>query len=110
MPHYMLQFSYSQHSMKVMAESPQDRRTVSEEIVTAAGGKLVDFYFCFGDYDGIAIMELPSNVDAASVALAAGASGAFSKVKTTVLLTVEESLEVMTKTGKVDSHAGEGLV
>ena len=101
MPRYMHQFSYSLESMKAMAATPQDRRAAAEKLMAAAGGKLIDVYFCFGDYDGVVISEFPSNVDAASVALAAGASGGFSDMKTTVLITMDESMEAMAKAGEV---------
>ena len=101
MPRYMHQFGYSLESMKAMAAKPQDRRAAAEKLMAAAGGKLIDVYFCFGDYDGVVISEFPSNVNAASVAFAAGASGAFSDMKTTVLITMEESMEAMAKAGQV---------
>jgi uncharacterized protein with GYD domain len=101
MPRYMHQFGYSLESMKAMAAKPQDRRAAAKKLVAAAGGKLIDIYFCFGDYDGVLISEFPSNVEAASVALAAGASGGFSDMKTTVLITMEESMEAMAKAGKI---------
>ena len=110
MPRYMHQFSYTHESMKVLAETPQDRRAVAEQLVAAAGGKVIDMYFCFGDYDGVVITEFPSNVDAASVAMAAGASGAFANMKTTVLITMDESTEAMAKIGRVADYAGRGLV
>jgi uncharacterized protein with GYD domain len=68
--------------------------------MAAAGGKLIDIYFYFGDYDGVVISEFPSNVEAALVALAVGASGGFTDMKTTVLITMEESKEAMAKAGK----------
>ena len=101
MPRYMHQFKYSLESMKAMAAKPQDRRAAAKKLVAAAGGKLIDVYFCFGDYDGVLISDFPSNVDAASMAMATGASGGFSEVKTTVLITMEESKEAMVKAGKV---------
>jgi uncharacterized protein with GYD domain len=100
MPRYMQQVKYSLDSTKAMAEKPQDRRAAAKKLMAAAGGKLIDAYFCFGDYDAVVISEFPSNVDAASVALVLGASGGFSDVKTTVLITVEESMEAMTKAKK----------
>jgi len=103
MPRYMHQFSYSLESMKAMATKPRDRRTATEKLVTAAGGELIDIYFCFGDYDGFVITEFPSNVDVASVALVAAASGGFSKVKTTVLITMDEAMEAMDKASQVAS-------
>lgn len=48
-------------------------------------------------------------MDAASGALAAGASGAFSAMKTTVLITKDESMAAMTKAGQVADPAGSGL-
>jgi len=109
MPRYMHQFSYTTESMKSMAAKAQDRRAVAEELVAEAGGKLIDFYLCFGDHDGVVIAEYPSNVDVAAVALAAGASGAFSEMKTTVLLTNDESMEAMAKAGQFSGLAGRGL-
>jgi len=110
MPRYMHQFRYSTESVRAMTAKPQDRRSAAKKLIAAAGGKLIDIYFCFGDYDGVVISEFPSNVDAASVALAAGASGAFSAMKTTVLITMEESVEAMARTGKIADLAGRGLV
>lgn len=101
MPRYMHQFSYSLESMKAMATTPQDRRAAAEKLMSAAGGELIDVYFCFGDYDGVVITEFPSNVDVASVALAAGASGGFSKMKTTVLITMDEGMKAMDKASQV---------
>ena len=101
MPRYMHQFKYSLESMKAITAKPQDRRAAAKKLMAAAGGKLIDIYFCFGEYDGVVISEFPSNVDAASMAMVTGASGGFSEVKTTVLITMEESKEAMTKAGKV---------
>ena len=60
-------------------------------------------YFCFGDYDGIAISEFPSSVDAAAASLAISSSGAFSAVKTTVLINMDESVQAMEKAGEVSA-------
>ena len=65
--------------------------------------RLLDMYFCFGDYDGIATAEFPSNVDAAAASLAISSSGAFSNVKTTVLITMDESVQAMEKAEKVSA-------
>jgi len=98
---YMFQFSYSLESVKGMVAKPQNRREAAEKVLAVTGGRLLDMYFCFGDHDGVAIAEFPSNVDAAAASLAIGSSGAFSKVKTTVLITMDESVEAMEKAGAV---------
>jgi uncharacterized protein with GYD domain len=99
---YLFQFSYSLDSMKGMVAKPQNRREAAEKVLAVAGGRLLDMYFCFGDYDGVATAEFPSNVDAAAASLAIS-SRAFSKVKTTVLITMEESVKAMEKAGEVSA-------
>ncbi len=90
MAKYLAQFSYTNEGLKgLIKEGGTMRRMATEQLVKAMGGKLEAYYFSFGDYDGFAIFEGPSNVDAAAVSLAVNASGAV-KVKTTVLLTPEE--------------------
>ena len=98
---YMFQFSYAVEAIKGMVAKPQNRREAAESVVAAAGGRILDMYFCFGDYDGVAIAEFPSNVDVAAASLAISSSGGFSNVKTTVLITMEESVKAMDKAGAV---------
>ena len=100
---YLFQFSYALDSVKGMVAKPQNRREAAENVIAVAGGRLLDMYFCFGDYDGVATAEFPSNVDAAAASLAISSSGAFSKVKTTVLITMEESVKAMEKAGEVSA-------
>ena len=59
------------------------------------GGTLHGFWYGFGEYDGYAILEAPDNVSMASVVLAITAGGALASVETTVLMTVEETLEAL---------------
>ena len=93
----MAQFKYSLDSVKGMVAKPQNRRAAAEKIFAAAGGKLEEMYYCFGEFDGFAIIDFPSNVDAASAVLAVGSSGAFSDIQTTVLIDMDESVEAMEK-------------
>jgi uncharacterized protein with GYD domain len=53
----------------------------------------------FGEYDAVVLIEGGDNVSAAACSIAVSASGAFKALKTTPLLTVEESLAAMTKAG-----------
>lgn len=90
MAQFMVQFSYTQEGLQgLIQEGGSARREATERLVRSLGGKLVAYYFAYGDYDGIAIIEGLDNIDAAAVALIAGASGAV-KTKTTVLLTPRE--------------------
>ena len=46
-------------------------------------------------------MEAPDNVSMAAVALAIASGGALSTIETTVLLSVEETLDALSKAGQI---------
>jgi hypothetical protein len=59
--------------------------------------KLHGFWYAFGTHDGYTLWEAPDNVSMAAVALAISGGGALSSLETTVLLTVEETLEALNR-------------
>ena len=60
------------------------------------------YYYAFGDSDVVAIFELPDNVTMAALSMAAGASGAISNLKTTVLIPVSEGVEAARKAAGIN--------
>jgi uncharacterized protein with GYD domain len=58
---------------------------------------VIGFYYCFGEYDGIALVELPDDTTASALALLAVSPGHLKSYKTTKLFTVEETMEAMRK-------------
>jgi uncharacterized protein with GYD domain len=64
-------------------------RAAVEKLVGTAGGKLEAWYFAFGQDDVIAIVDLPDNVAAASLSVAANGAG-FVDLSVTPLLTPDE--------------------
>ena len=58
-------------------------------------GKLLGLWYAFGDHDGYVLAEAPDTTTIASALITVTASGAFSSLSTTVLLTVEEALEAL---------------
>ena len=97
MPRFLVQVSYSTQGMATMVGHPMDRETAIRQLVEKAGGQLESFDFCFGDYDAVAIAEMPDNVSMAALSIAVSASGATSEFKTTALLSSEEAMEAMQK-------------
>jgi uncharacterized protein with GYD domain len=90
MPKYLIEASYTLQGVKgVQSEGGSGRRDAIATLAESAGGRLVCFYFAFGDHDVFTIVELPDNQSAAAVALAVNASGAVS-IRTTVLIEPEE--------------------
>jgi uncharacterized protein with GYD domain len=96
---YMIEFSYSEQGAKgLLKEGGSKRREATEQLVKSLGGKLVAYYFAFGEYDGIAIVEGMDNIDVAAANLLVGASGAV-RTKTTVLMTPDDVDKATRKSG-----------
>ena len=100
MPMYLTRFSYTPETWARLIQNPEDRRTAAQQYIESVGGKLHGFWYALGEYDGYNLWEAPDNVSMAAVAIAIGSGGALSSIETTVLLTVEETLEAL---GRVSS-------
>jgi uncharacterized protein with GYD domain len=101
MPFYMTQFAYTAEAIAAMAKNPQDRSIPVRELAQKLGGRLIGFYFCFGEYDGIALSEALDDTTATAIVMAAVSAGHIKAVKTTKLFTVEETMEAMRKAGSL---------
>ncbi|HEY6134453.1 MAG TPA: GYD domain-containing protein [Rubrivivax sp.] len=99
MPHFMVQASYGTAAIGAMVKNPQDRAAAIRPMIEKMGGKLHGLWLTFGEYDIVAIAELPDATAAASLSMAIGASGAMSSYRTTPLLTMNEAVEAMKKAG-----------
>jgi uncharacterized protein with GYD domain len=90
MPTYLLQVSYSPEGAKgVLKEGGTSRRELVRNLVEAGGGKLIAFYYAFGEADAYVIAEMPSNSAVTALSLNVSAAGAAS-LRTTVLISPEE--------------------
>lgn len=90
MPKFLTVASYTAEGLKgLLREGGSARRAAVEQAVKGLGGRLESFYFAFGDDDAYVVSEVPDNVSAAAVSLAASASGLV-RTKTVVLITPEE--------------------
>lgn len=95
MSYYLFQVSYTPAAIKAMVDNPQDREAAARPLIEAVGGKLHNFFFCFGEEDALALIEAPDDTAMTAIALAVGASGAFSSGKTTKLITSAEAMAGM---------------
>ena len=98
---YMVQGAYTSEAIATMAKNPQDRSVPVRELLQKLGGRVVGFYFCFGEYDVVALGELPDDSAATALAMAAISPGHLKAYKTTKLFTVEETMEAMRKAGSL---------
>ena len=101
MPLYLTRFSYTPQTWARLIASPEDRREAARSYIESVGGTLHGFWYAFGPHDGYTLWEAPDNVSMAAVALAIGAGGALSPLETTVLLSVDETMEAMRRAQQV---------
>jgi uncharacterized protein with GYD domain len=101
MPVYLMRFSLTPETWSRLIQNPEDRRDTARAYVEEVGGTLQGFWYGFGEYDGYVIFEAPDNVSMAGLVLAITAGGALAKVETTVLMTVEETLEALAKSKSI---------
>ena len=81
MPYFVTLAKYTDQGIRNIKDSPK-RADAFEAAVKAAGGTLKDFYLVLGEYDIVAVTELPSDEAAAKLSLATGSLG---NVRTTTL-------------------------
>ncbi len=90
MPKYLIEASYSREGVQgVRAAGGTSRREAVADAARSAGGQLESFYFAFGAYDAVVVLDLPDDEAAAAFALTVNASGG-GTTRTTVLLTAEQ--------------------
>ena len=74
MPTYISLIRFTQKGMETIKEGPK-RLDAAKERFRAAGGELKTFYLVTGQYDAVAISELPNDEAVARLALANGSMG-----------------------------------
>lgn len=107
MPLYMTQFAYTPEAWAALTREPQDRSAAVRALMEGMGSRLVAFYHSFGEYDGVIIFESPDESTAAAGVLAAISPGHIKAIKTTTLLSVEDTMEAMRKAGEM-TYRGPG--
>ena len=105
MPLYLSRFRYTAETWARLIGKPEDRRNAAQTYIESAGGTLHGFWYAFGEHDGYTLWEAPDNVSMAAVALAIGSGGALSSFETTVLLTVDETIDALRRAEQVQYRA-----
>jgi uncharacterized protein with GYD domain len=95
MPSYLLQVSYTAESLSALIGDPQNRADAVRKPIEVLGGRLINSWLSFGEFDLIAVVEMPDTLSAAAFVLAISAGGSLRTVRTTPLLTLDEGLKAM---------------
>jgi uncharacterized protein with GYD domain len=69
MPTYVSLVRFTQHGLTTMKDRGIQRADMVKQNAKALGGKLIEAYYCLGDYDVVAIWEFPNNQAAMKAAL-----------------------------------------
>lgn len=101
MPLYLSKFSYTPEAWARLISNPEDRRKAAQTYIESVGGKLHGFWYSFGAQDGYNLWEAPDNVSMASVAMAISAGGAVKFYETTVLISIDETIQALRQAEKV---------
>jgi uncharacterized protein with GYD domain len=99
MAQFLVQVAYSPEAWASLVKNPQNRIPAVSAVVEKLGGKLLQGWLSFGEYDTVVFLEMPDNVSAAAFAAAIAAGGSCKSVKTTPLLSAEEGVAAMRKAG-----------
>lgn len=91
MPIYITQGRYTREAIKGMTMRPEDRADAVSRLLAKAGGRLIGYYFTFGEYDFLTIAEAPSETQMAAVLLAAAGGGGVTGLRTTLALSAAEA-------------------
>ena len=97
MPTYLVQTSYTTEALAALMKKPQNRTDIIRKAVEKLGGKLVGTWLSFGEHDIVLIIDMPDNISAAAMVLAASAGGSVKGTKTTPLMTLEDGIAAMKK-------------
>jgi uncharacterized protein with GYD domain len=94
---YMTQFAYTAGAWKALVKKPEDRAAVFAEQAEKMGGRMISLYYCMGEYDGLVIFEAPDEATAAAILFTVISPGHLKATRTTLLMSVEDTLEAMRK-------------
>jgi uncharacterized protein with GYD domain len=97
MPRYLLQVAYTPEAWAAQLKNPQNRVEIVSQLMQRLGGTFESAYYAFGEYDIVAIMDLPDNASAAAASMVVSAGGSVKAIKTTPLVPVDEGMQAMRK-------------
>jgi uncharacterized protein with GYD domain len=90
MAKYMALFNFGSDAIRRFVASPSDRTAVVKELVQSVGGRLECYYWMFGQYDGMAVFDMPDADTTAATILAIVSSGAFTRFETHELIAASD--------------------
>jgi uncharacterized protein with GYD domain len=95
MPHYVILWNWTDQGIRAFKDSPKRLASFKTEL-EKAGGKLIVEYYTMGQYDGIVIVEAPTDDTIMSIMLSDASKGNFRSV-TLKAFPVSEASKIIEK-------------
>ncbi len=95
MTKYLVLFTFKGETLKAFMKKPSDRAAVVGEAAQSVGGRLESYYWMLGQYDGLAILDLPDSAAAARLAMTVSSTGAFTHLETHELFPADQVLQLL---------------
>lgn len=89
MARYAILFSLTDDALAALLKNPRDGKCPLRKLLETAGGKLESSYWVFGEYDGIAIVELLNATAVVAVCVAGLSAGALQDVEAHALISLD---------------------
>jgi uncharacterized protein with GYD domain len=97
MPLYLHQWNYKDRQIQQMLDDVEeiDRAELVRTATEAFGGSLHQFFYCFGEFDGVAIAEFPDETTALACVMSIYGQGRIHAVRTTPLFLPEDGVKAI---------------
>ena len=96
---FMTEAKLSEETLAVLSDKPSDRKKEVKKVIDAYGGKLISFYWMFGEYDVVTIYDAPNNSVAMAILLTLSAGGNVASHRTTPLIANDQAMKAMKISG-----------
>jgi uncharacterized protein with GYD domain len=92
---YMIQAAYTSGAWGKLVQRPENRMEALRPVIEKLGGQLLAWYYSFGEFDVMLLLEVPSEINAAAASMAVAAGGAVRAIKTTPLMSPEDGFDAL---------------
>jgi uncharacterized protein with GYD domain len=98
---YIVQGRFTGEGIKGLLAKPEDRAATVRKLFEASGGKLLSYYFTFGEYDFLTVAEGESEQAVMAGLIVAAAGGGVTNLKTTVAMSSADAKQAFEAAGKL---------
>ncbi len=98
---YLGEVTLSPEFFEAMIRYPEDRTDYIRSLVESLGGTLISLYYEVNGTSLFSLMEIPDEENASAFAYAIYASGVFSKMKSTKVMSSEEAIKAFKKASEI---------